>query len=181
MLPTRCRDTAGTAVVATRARWRVGACPVERSRVSFGASIGAGELDLVRSERENVGLSGKSNESPENITGLSVSVECVGAGESGYERVASVVDLGDEAVGDVESTVEEVIDTGDGVQADEKVGVRIEVSGTVVSSGVLVLWVANVRNTASYPISSVRMRSRNSRFSRSLCSSARFRSRSCSC
>lgn len=46
-------------------------------------STGAGESDGVRSERENVGLSGKSNESPKNIMGLSVSVECVGAGESG--------------------------------------------------------------------------------------------------
>jgi len=92
VLPTRCRDTAGTAVVATRARWRVGACPVERSRDSFGALISAGELGVVRSEKENVGLSGKSSESPENIMGLSVSVECVGAGESGYERGASVVD-----------------------------------------------------------------------------------------
>jgi hypothetical protein len=83
VLSTRCRDTAGTAVVATRARWRVGACPVERSRVSFSVSVGAGELEVVRSERENAGLRGKSNESPENITGLSTSVECVSAGESG--------------------------------------------------------------------------------------------------
>lgn len=116
MLPTRCRDTTGTVVVATRARWRVEACPVERSRVSFGVSISAGELGVGRSERENAGLGGKSSESPENIIGLSASVECVGAGESGYERVASVVDRGDETVGDVESLdEEEVADIVDGV------------------------------------------------------------------
>jgi hypothetical protein len=86
----------------------VEACPVERSRVSFGVSISAGELGVGRSERENAGLSGKSSESPENIIGLSASVECVGAGESGYESVASVVDRGDETVGDVESLDEEV-------------------------------------------------------------------------
>lgn len=62
----------------------MGACPIEeRSRVSCGVSTGAGESDGVRSERENAGLSGKSNESPKNSMGLSVSVECVGAGESG--------------------------------------------------------------------------------------------------
>lgn len=71
-------------MVATRARWRVGACPIEeRSRVSCGVSTGAGGSEGVRSERENVGLSGKSKESPKNSMGLSVSEECVGAGESG--------------------------------------------------------------------------------------------------
>ena len=93
--------------------------------------------------------------------------------------------MGDEAVGDVEFPVEgDVIDTGDGARADERVEARLEVSGEAVmfaSSGGLVPWAANVRSTASYPISSVRMRSRSSRFSRSRCSSARFRSRSCSC
>jgi hypothetical protein len=39
----------------------------------------------------------------------------VGAGESGYESVASVVDRGDETVGDVESLDEEVADIVDGV------------------------------------------------------------------
>jgi hypothetical protein len=108
----------------------VGACIVERSRVSLGESIGAGESDGVRSDRENAGLSGKSNESPENIKGLSANVECVGAGESGYERVASVVDSGDEVAGAVQSPVEgEVTDTGDGAPVDEGVGVRMEVSG----------------------------------------------------
>lgn len=62
----------------------MGACPIEdRSRVSCGVSTGAGESEGVRSERENAGLSGKSNESPENIMGLSMRVECVGAGDSG--------------------------------------------------------------------------------------------------
>lgn len=62
----------------------MGACVIkERSRVSCGVSTGAGESDGVRSERVNVGLGGKSNESPKNSMGLSVSVECVGAGESG--------------------------------------------------------------------------------------------------
>lgn len=46
-------------------------------------STGAGESDGVRSETGNVGLSGKSNESPKNSIGLSVSVECVGAGDNG--------------------------------------------------------------------------------------------------
>lgn len=165
----------------------MGACPVEeRSRVSCDTSRGAGESDGVRSERENAGLSGKSNESPENIIGLSVSVECVGAGESGYERVANAVDLSDEEVGDAESPAEgDVTDAGDSAKVDERIGVELEVSGGVdilASVGELAPpWVLSARNTSSYPISSVRMRSRSSKFSRSRCSSTRFRWRSCSC
>lgn len=68
-------------------------------------------------------------------------------------------------MGDVESAVEgEFADAGDGAQADERIGVELEVSRR---AGGLAPWVARVRNTASYPISSVRMRSRSSRFSRS--------------
>lgn len=59
----------------------------------------------VRSESENAGLAGKSNESLANIAGLSTSVECVGAGERGKVGASdNVVAFGDEAEGVMEGS-----------------------------------------------------------------------------
>jgi hypothetical protein len=99
----------------TRARWQVGAWLArERSSGSLGVALGVVEPD-VSSEIENIGLRGNSKESLVNITGLSPSVECVGAGDSGKEGANDkVVALGDEVEEDDSTAAGETTSEGDG-------------------------------------------------------------------
>ena len=96
-------------MVATRARWQVGASrDRSRSKECFEDSS-SGEFE---GSDENVGVKGKSNESDAKVSGLSARVECVGAGDSGKVKLGDDV----ECRGDDESSAGE----GEGGDLDEE-------------------------------------------------------------
>lgn len=100
-------------MVATRARWRVGASLESvRSKECFGESS-SGEFE---ESDENAGVKGKSSESGARVSGLSARVECVGAGESGKVRPG---DEGAECRRDVAEGDESSAGVGEGGSLDE--------------------------------------------------------------